>query len=88
MCSCVTFEIEGVVESFSTECTQISFDSAMTFHMSIQQTLKRELLLTHLTNKIFFRFLNYNDSNTLIINNWHYILLTNETLSANYYYTP
>lgn len=35
----VSFQIESIVESFTTEGTEISFDITVTFHVSIKKSL-------------------------------------------------
>lgn len=49
MCSCVTLQIESVVESLAAERAQISLYIRMTFHVSIQESLQREMLGTDAT---------------------------------------
>ena len=42
MGSSMTFQIKRIIETFSTERTQVSFGIAVAFHMSIQQPLQGE----------------------------------------------
>ena len=44
MCACVTLQIEGVVESFTTECAQITFAVTVTLHVTVEKALKGEHL--------------------------------------------
>ena len=45
MSSCVSFQVERVVEAFSTEGTKIAFHVAVAFHVSVQESLQAETLL-------------------------------------------
>ena len=45
MSSCVSFQVKGVVEAFSTEGTEIALHIAVAFHVSIQESLQAETLL-------------------------------------------
>jgi len=45
MSSCVSFQVERVVEAFSTEGTKIAFHVAVAFHVSVQESLQAESLL-------------------------------------------
>ena len=49
MYACVTFEIECVVETFSTERTKVPFDVAVAFHVAIQEALKLKLFAAFFT---------------------------------------
>ena len=42
MGSSMTFQIKRIIETFSTERTQVSFGIAVAFHVSIQQPLQGE----------------------------------------------
>ena len=42
MCSCVSLQVESVVETFPTECAEISLDVAVTLHVSVEESLERE----------------------------------------------
>lgn len=44
MCSGVSLQVERVVETFAAERAQVPFDIAVTFHVSVQQTLQIERL--------------------------------------------
>lgn len=35
MCSCVSFEIESIVEAFATYCAKVSLDFAVTFQVTV-----------------------------------------------------
>ena len=45
MSSCVSFQVERVVEAFSTEGTKIALHVAVAFHVSVQESLQAETLL-------------------------------------------
>ena len=45
MSSCVSFQVEGVVEALSTEGTKIALHIAVAFHVSVEQSLQTESLL-------------------------------------------
>lgn len=47
MRSGVTFQVEGIVEAFATECAQVTLHIAVTLHVAIQQTLETEGLAAH-----------------------------------------
>lgn len=49
MRSCVSFEIECVVESFATDCTKVSLDVAMALDVSTEHALLWEDLPTDAT---------------------------------------
>lgn len=59
MCSCVSLEIERIVETLATERAEISFDSAMAFYMTVEQSLQWEMFFADFTNKILLGFFNY-----------------------------
>ncbi len=44
MCSCMPLQIECVVESFSTKCTEVTLDVRVTFGVAIEQALERKFL--------------------------------------------
>ena len=50
--TCMAFEVECVVKSFSTESTEISFGVTVTFEVAVQQTLKSKLLPTKLAHEL------------------------------------
>ena len=52
MSSGVSLQIEGVVESFATECAEISLGVTVTLHVSVEQPLQCEGLTTHSTGKL------------------------------------
>lgn len=58
MSPCMSLEIEGVVEPFATEGTQVPFDFTVAFHMAIEKTLKREDFAAHLALELIVRCLN------------------------------
>ena len=45
MSSCVSFQVKGVVEAFSTEGTEIALHIAVAFHVSVEESLQAETLL-------------------------------------------
>ena len=45
MSSCVSFQVERVVEAFSAEGTKIALHVAVAFHVSVQESLQAETLL-------------------------------------------
>ena len=45
MSSCVSFQVERVVEAFSAEGTKIALHVAVAFHVSVQESLQAEPLL-------------------------------------------
>lgn len=49
MGSCVPFQVESVVETFATECAQISLDVGVAFEMSIKQTRQIKPFLANWT---------------------------------------
>ena len=48
MCPGVAFQIIGVVESLAAEGAKVALDVAVTFHVSIQESLQTETLLADL----------------------------------------
>ena len=48
MSSCVSFQVEGVVEALSTEGTKIALHIAVAFHVSVEKALQAESLLADL----------------------------------------
>lgn len=52
MCSSMSFQIKRIIESFTTEGTQVSFCIRMTFHMSIQKSLKAKHFCAQTTLKL------------------------------------
>ena len=50
--ACVSFQIEGIVESLSTESAEISFELTMILQMSIEKTLQFESLRTKATDQL------------------------------------
>jgi len=38
----MSFQVERVVESFTARRAQVTFDVAVTFHVTVEQTLQRE----------------------------------------------
>lgn len=58
VCSCVSLEIECIVETLPTYRTQVSLDFAVTFQMTIQQPLKWERFATYTACEVlsFFRW--------------------------------
>lgn len=51
MSPCVSFQVKGVIETFSAEGTKISFYIAVTLHVSVQKALKCESFLADSTLK-------------------------------------
>ena len=45
MSSCVSFQVEGVIEAFSAEGTKIALHIAVAFHVSVEESLQAETLL-------------------------------------------
>ena len=45
MGSCVSFQVEGVVEALSTEGTKIAFHVTVALHVSVEEALQAETLL-------------------------------------------
>ena len=45
MSSCVSFQVERVIEAFSAEGTKIALHVAVAFHVSVQESLQAESLL-------------------------------------------
>jgi len=52
MCSCVPFQIKGIIKPFSAKCTKITFGIRVTLHVSIQQPLKAKHFCTHSALKL------------------------------------
>lgn len=52
MCSSMSFQIKRIVESFTTEGTQVSFCIRVTFHMPIQKSLKTKHFCAQATLKL------------------------------------
>ena len=48
----VSFQIEGVVETFATECAEVPLGVTVTLHVSVEESLQRERLPTHATGKL------------------------------------
>lgn len=46
MCAGVSFQVEGVVETFTTEGAQVALDVRMTLHVSVEKPLEGEGLGT------------------------------------------
>ena len=47
MGSCVTFQIKGIIKTFSTKSTQISLCITVTLHVPVEQALQGEGLAAH-----------------------------------------
>ena len=45
MSSCVSFQVEGVIEALSTEGTKIAFHITVALHVSVEKSLQAETLL-------------------------------------------
>ena len=52
MCTCMSFEIKGVIEALPAESTQISLDFTVALQVAIKETLEVERLLTNPANVI------------------------------------
>jgi hypothetical protein len=52
MCSCVPFQIKGIIKPFTAKCTKITFGIRVALHMSIQQPLKAKHFCTHSALKL------------------------------------
>ena len=54
---CVSFQVKGIIESFSTKCTKVTLYITVTFHVSIQKALKCKSLLADTTLKFWGIFI-------------------------------
>lgn len=50
--SCVSLQVEGVVEAFAAECTQVTFHVGVTFHVTVEQSLECEVLRADATAEL------------------------------------
>ena len=48
MCSCVSLQVECVIEAFAAEGTEVALDIAVAFHVSVEKALQAESLLADL----------------------------------------
>lgn len=69
MCSCVSFQIERIIESFSAKCTQVSLNIRMAFHMTIQEPLQSESLGTYATYELVWIVFRNGDVFLILISN-------------------
>lgn len=47
----MSLEVECVIETLAAECAEVSFDVRVAFHMSVQKSLKAEVLRANSTHK-------------------------------------
>ena len=52
MCTCMSFEIKGVIEALPTESAEVSLDFTVALQMAVEETLELERLLTNPANVI------------------------------------
>lgn len=52
VCSRVSFQVKRIVETFATECAQVSLNIRVAFHVTIEQSLKSEVLRANTTNEL------------------------------------
>ena len=52
MCSSVTFQVKSIIETFSAEGAEISFDVTVALHVPVEEPLEREGLATHATGEL------------------------------------
>ena len=52
VCSGVSLQVEGVVESFPAECAEISLDVTVTLHVPVKKSLKGESFATNPAAKL------------------------------------
>ncbi len=62
MCSSMSFEIESIIETFLAECTQVPFNIAVIFHVSIHETLQLKSFLAYLAFVFIFWIIDYFNS--------------------------
>ena len=58
MCTSVSLEVECVVETLAALCTQITFDIAVAFHVTVQQTLQWKSFVADATSELVLASLN------------------------------
>jgi hypothetical protein len=57
VCSRVSLQVEGVVESLAAECAEVALHVAVTFHVAIQQAQQAEGFLTHPAVQILLEYI-------------------------------